>query len=182
MFAFGTDTWDILRAEEATCRAHLTLADMAHGIAAGTLVATPKGWRAVETINPGDLVRTADGGMQAVEEVTRDLIWSDQMMNEPANWPLMVPAGALGNDTPLTLLPRQPVMAEKAGVQNIFGDPFAMIPVAALEGFRKITRMAPAERMEIITLQFAQDAVVPTNGGALLSCPRARDAEIALAA
>lgn len=175
MFAFGNDTWDRLRAEEAPRRTDLTLADLTHGIVAGTKVATPTGWRAIEAIAPGDMVLTFDGGMQAVVSVQREVIWSDGIASDPANWPLHVPAGALGNREDMAILPQQAVLVESDAAENIFGDPFAMIPAAALEGFRNITRMAPAERLEIVTLQFAQDEVLFGNIGALFFCPRSVD-------
>lgn len=175
MFAFGNDTWDRMRAEEAPRRTDLTLADLTHGIIAGTKVATPTGWRAIEAIAPGDMVLTFDGGMQAVVSVQREVIWSDGVAGDPANWPLHVPTGALGNREEMSLLPHQAVLIESDAAENAFGDPFAMIPAAALEGFRAITRMAPAERVEVVTLQFAQDEVVFGNIGALFFCPKSVD-------
>ncbi|SEV96966.1 Hint domain-containing protein [Cognatiyoonia koreensis] len=175
MFAFGNDTWDRMRAEEAPRRTDLTLADLTHGIVAGTKVATPTGWRCIEAIAPGDMVLTFDGGMQAVVSVQREVIWTDNVAANPATWPLHVPAGALGNREDMTILPYQAVLVESDAAENAFGDPFAMIPAAALEGFRRITRMAPAERIEIVTLQFAQDEVVFANIGALFFCPKSVD-------
>jgi len=175
MFAFGNDTWDHMLAEEAPRRADLTLADLTHGIVAGTKVATPTGWRCIEAIAEGDMVLTFDGGMQAVVSVQREVIWTNGVADDPANWPLNVPAGALGNREDMTLLPHQAVLVESDAAESIFGDPFAMIPAAALEGFRSITRMAPAERVEIVTLQFAQDEVVFGNIGALFFCPKSVD-------
>ena len=90
-------------------------------------------------------------------------------------WPLHVPAGALGNREDMYLMPGQAVLVESDTAEEVLGDPFAMIPAAALDGFRGISRVAPQERVEVVTLSFAQDEVVFANIGALFFCPAATD-------
>jgi hypothetical protein len=65
----------------------------------GTTIATDTGARAVETLKPGDLLRTADGRLEAV-------IWLGEMeidtrLMHPAKVnPICITAGALGNGLP----------------------------------------------------------------------------------
>ena len=40
------------------------------GIVAGTMIATSRGWCAVEQLVPGDEVQTFDNGMQTIVEIT----------------------------------------------------------------------------------------------------------------
>ena len=53
----------------------------------------------------------------------------------------------------------------------MYGDPFAVIPAHALEGFRGIYRAAPQQQIELIAVYFAQEQVIYAEGGALLHCP-----------
>jgi hypothetical protein len=64
----------------------------------GTLIATPAGERAVETLAIGDLVTTADGRHQAVRWIGRQNVaprFADELM-----LPVRVRAGALGDNLP----------------------------------------------------------------------------------
>lgn len=149
--------------------------DVTSGLLAGTKVAIQSGWRVVEAVTAGDQVLTFDGGLQVVTAVTRHVVQTLGGRADYTDWPLAVPAGALGNRADMVLLPQQAVLVESDTAEAVFGDPFAMIPAAALDGFRGIYRRAPAEQIEVVTLQFAQDEVVFANIGALFFCPAATD-------
>lgn len=152
------------------------LAEVSGGLVAGTKVATPLGWRPVEGLVPGDRVLTFDRGMQDLRAVHRRTILTEgRAGRNTAHWPLAVPQGVLGNRETMLLLPQQPVIVESDAAEMIYGDPFAMIPAAALEGYRGITRVEPAGQFNVISLEFAQDEVVFANVGALFHCPVAGD-------
>lgn len=143
----------------------------ASGILGGTLVATHMGWRPVEAIAIGDRVMTFDDDLQVVTGVTRTTLWSQPSFCPQAHWPLEVPAGAVGNRDVLYVLPDQAIVVESDLAEQMFGDPFALVPAMALEGFRGIRRAEPASQIEVITLQFDNDQVVFANHGALIHCP-----------
>lgn len=145
------------------------------GIVAGTRVATAIGWRPVEAVSVGDKVLTFDGGLQRVTGVRRQVLWSGEGDCPRRFWPLSVPAGALGNREVMSLLPRQPVMVESDSAEELFGDPFALIPAMSLDDINGITRAPPRGPVEVITVQFADDQVVFANSGALFLCPAACD-------
>lgn len=145
------------------------------GIVAGTRVATTMGWRDVGALAPGDMVLTFDGGLQEIKTITRRPLWSGKTACPRAFWPLLVPAGVLDNSKPMMVLPRQGVMLESDVAETVLGDPFALIPAAALEGVHAIERVYPNDRIDVITLQFAKDQVVYAEQGALLFCPGAQD-------
>lgn len=144
---------------------------MASGLVTGTRVATNIGWRMVEAIAPGDLALTFDGGMQTVVRVERSVLWSSPRNCPEHLWPLEVPAGALGNQRDMYLLPEQNVMVESDAAEDCFGDPFALIPAAALTGFCGITRVKPHEEIVVYTLHFKQEQIVFACSGALFHCP-----------
>ncbi|MDF0600362.1 Hint domain-containing protein [Psychromarinibacter sp. C21-152] len=152
--------------------------ELASGLQAGTLVATAMGWRPVEAIARGDLVLTFDRGMQKVTRITKAIAWSEavsEAVSEArqiprAAWPLHVPAGALGNAAPMTLLPDQAVMLESDTAEVLYGDPFALVTGADLDGFRGIARVPPRGAVEAVMLHFEQDEVVFAGEGALAHC------------
>ena len=126
-------------------------------------------------IKAGDQVLTFDGGLQTVIEVRRQILFA-AATSVPYAWrPLQVPIGALGNRTTMHILPGQNVLIESDIAEELYGDPFALIPAAALEGYKGITRADPTMRIEVATLHFAQDQIVYANIGALFMCPRAGD-------
>jgi hypothetical protein len=142
------------------------------GLLAGTRIATVMGWRAVESLAPGDMVLTFDNGLQHLVDVRRETFWVADMMAPALFSAVFVPAGALGNSTDLELLPDQGVLIESDAACDALGDPFAVVPAKALDGLRGITRIAPRTQVEVITLVFANEQVIYAEGGALIHCPR----------
>ncbi|WP_299622536.1 Hint domain-containing protein [uncultured Tateyamaria sp.] len=143
------------------------------GLLSGTRIATAMGWRAVEALAPGDMVLTFDNGLRPLIEVRREVFWVADMMIPAAYASVYVPAGALGNSADLELLPDQGVLIESDAACDAQGDPFAVIPAKALDGFRGIRRTPPRTQIEVIVLVFADEQVIYAEGGALIHCPRA---------
>lgn len=154
---------------------------MAAGMAAGTRVAGPRGWCAIEDVAVGDYVLTFDGGMQIVTGITHGVLWAGQAACPEALWPLRVPVGALGNLQEMYLLPEQSVMIESDTAEVKMGDPFALLPAASLEGFCGIERVYPREEIQVFILHFEQDEVVFANIGALFYAPQETDQTMAQA-
>lgn len=142
----------------------------ADGIVAGTRLATSMGWRPVEAITSGDMVMTFDHGLRPVVSVKRTQLWLGQGQCPDHLQPLAVPAEALGNKCPMLLLPEQTVLVESDMAEAMFGDPFALIPAAALEGYRGIDRIPPHQRVEVVVLEFEEDEVVYANGCGMMHC------------
>lgn len=149
------------------------IAAVTEGIVAGTRVASAIGWRPAEAICAGDRVLTFDNGLQPVVEVRRDWIPADREL-APRDWPVVVPAGVLGNRVDLVLMPDQKVMIEADAAEAIQGDPFAVVAASALVGWRGIARVRPLEPVQVVTLVFAQDQVVYGSSALMLYCPSAQ--------
>ncbi|MBT0958587.1 Hint domain-containing protein [Alphaproteobacteria bacterium KMM 3653] len=141
------------------------------GLTAGTLVATPKGWRGVETISAGDEVMTFDGGMQRVQAVARSVLWGGDMECPGAYRPLHIPAGLLGNRRDMQVLPEQTVVLESDAAEAAFGDPFALVPAVALEGLPGVESLSPRGLIEVVQLSFEDDQLIYAEGSALVFCP-----------
>ncbi|MEM8979102.1 MAG: Hint domain-containing protein [Pseudomonadota bacterium] len=146
------------------------------GIVAGTKVASNLGWRSVECIEPGDKVLTYDHGLQVVTGVTRSFLWIGEKDCPESAWPLLVPEGALGNQSDLWIVPEQHVLIESEIAERVYGDPFVVIPALSLEGHKGITRSCPKQVIEVLQLEFDRDEVVFANMGALFFCPKQQSA------
>ncbi|MBW4710394.1 Hint domain-containing protein [Roseobacter sp. YSTF-M11] len=149
-----------------------TAMPVSHGLIAGTRVASNFGWRAAEALTVGDKVLTFDNGVQPIVDIQRTTIWTEGTEVAPGFWPVVIPAGALGNAQDVTLLPDQGVMLESDAASDPLGDPFAVVPAQALEGLCGIHRSPPLHPVELITFYFARDEVIYIDGGLLIHCPR----------
>lgn len=163
--------WDI-GADGVHAKAHVEA-----GLAAGTQVATALGWRNIEAVQQGDKVLTFDDGLQTVRRVDRHFISAGQG-NACGGAPIMIPANALGNRDALQILPDQPVMVESDLGEQMFGDPFTLVPAHALIGFKGIAQAAPKDLFEVVTLHFDTAQVVFANAGALFYCPADEGADL----
>jgi hypothetical protein len=144
------------------------------GLAAGTPVETRNGWRAVETLRPGDAVQTLDGGLARIAAMDRT--WLLPAMQGAV---LDLPGGAFGNCADLTLLPDQhllldldPADAPMVGLPDALA---VLMPAQAFEGYRGITRRTVRAPLEVVTLMFAEEELVWAASGLLLHCPAVRD-------
>ncbi|GKY88173.1 hypothetical protein STA1M1_20420 [Sinisalibacter aestuarii] len=151
------------------------------GLTTGTRLASEFGWRPIEAIQVGDRVMTFDNGLQSVVAVTRGTHHAAAGDMPAFAVPIHVPIGALGNEEPLVLLPEQIVMIECDAAEDLTGDPFALVPAKALEGFRGIDRIRGLRPVESMTLHFENDEVVFADGGALLLAPSSVPGEVSLA-
>jgi hypothetical protein len=134
----------------------------------GTRVATSFGWRPVEALTEGDMVLTFDHGMQPLTGVRRGTM--SCRFAAPQDWPLLVPAGALGNQEEALLTPEQAVMIESDLAEELAGDPFVLVPAAAFDGACGIERVLPEGAIDTVTLTFAKGEVVFTRAGILCHC------------
>lgn len=138
------------------------------GIIAGTRLATGDGWRPIEQIEIGDMVLTFDNGLQPVEDIASTCCETGCLHQDA--WPLIAPVGALGNRENMKMLPGQAVMIESDIAEEMFGDPFAVLPARALNGLFGIERCKPEPELKTFEVTFAEDEVVFANFGALVHC------------
>lgn len=145
------------------------------GLVSGTRIATAMGWRRVEQVMAGDLVLTFDAGLQRVTQVTRHMFWEDDAPCPAAFWPIEVPRGALGNREVMHFLPQQTIMVESDTAEDLYGDPFSLIPAEAMDELTESRRVPPQDGFEVVRLHFATEQVVFARNGTLFLCPSSRD-------
>lgn len=142
---------------------------VADGILAGTCVATERGWQDVADLRAGDRIVTFDHGLRPLTAAGRGTLSSAGALPRAAQ-PLHVPVGALGNRRALTLLPGQSVLIESDRAEALYGDPFVLVPAAALDGWNGITRTPHGAEAEVVFLEFSGDEIVYAEGMALIHC------------
>ncbi|MFK7938837.1 MAG: Hint domain-containing protein [Roseovarius sp.] len=169
----SADTWGTDSTVETTSAYNGGTVGARSGLITGTRVATGLGWRKVEALGEGDMVLTFDAGLQRITKITREVIWNEARACPQRFWPLNVPAGALGNRDALTILPDQYVMVESDAGEDLFGDPFSLIPASALVGVNGIAAVPAQHGLEAIVLHFENDQVVFAETGVLYYCPSA---------
>ena len=140
------------------------------GLVEGTLVATGAGWHPVETLRAGDQVLTFDGGMQTVTALIRDELWGGLGPCPEALWPLLVQPEVIGNRNEMLVMPNQGILVESESVTDQWGDPYAVVPGAALEVLDDVERVEPYGSVEVILPVFEQDQMIFADNGALVFC------------
>ncbi len=141
----------------AALKGHLGLAA---GLYALTPVLTPTGWVRVQQLGPGDLVVTLDHGLVPI------LIIRPQPRQ--ALWSVRVPEGALGNDCAIILPPGQTVLITSPYAMPFTGETSALVPAAALEGWRGIAPHVPACREPILQLDLSRPALIEAGPGLVI--------------
>lgn len=131
---------------------------------AGTLVDTPDGPRAVESLRAGDLVNTVDAGPQPLVQVVQSEIGLSELMASPALRPIEIVRGALGNRRALQVAPHHGVLISGDASEVHFGLAEVLVPAKALAG-GPLAREAPVQGPVLyVHLVFAEHHLVQTEG------------------
>ena len=136
------------------------------GLVAGTLVETDTGWQPVESLAIGQLVQTWDGGLQPLMRLERQRVAPNARL-------LQVPGGVLSTCTDLVVLPGQHLLVETGAAAELLDCDTALVPAAALEGWRGVAPHRPRLGFDVVTLAFEAEEIVFANTGALLHCAAA---------
>ena len=138
---------------------------LAAGLTTGSLIETAAGWRAVETLVPGDRVQTFDGGLRAIRRVARrGLPLGPKAL-------VRVPGGVLNACADLLLTRDQAVLLDTPEAAVLLGNPLTLVPAAALVGHRGIGWKAARSPAALFSLLFDEEEVVFVNSGMLIHCP-----------
>ncbi|GIT93312.1 hypothetical protein JANAI62_37370 [Jannaschia pagri] len=133
--------------------------------AAGTLIDTPDGPRAVEVLKPGDQVMTVDNGAQVIRWVRNSAHYLRD--TEPDAKPVLVKAGALGQCLPtedLVISPQHRILVGAAGqLQAIFNSE-VFAPAKSLTGLPGIRYMKGKSHVNWVHFAFDRHEVVTANG------------------
>ncbi|WP_370738523.1 Hint domain-containing protein [Pseudoruegeria aquimaris] len=132
----------------------------------GTMIATPRGERAVETLKAGDKVITRDNGIQEIRWIGgRPLTWQD-LAASPYLQPILVKAGALGNGLPekdMYLSPNHRVLVSNDKTALYFDEREVLVAAKHLVNNKTILQVESAGTA-YIHFMFDHHEVVLSNG------------------
>lgn len=132
----------------------------------GTMVATPTGEVAVETLQPGDKVITRDNGIQEIRWFgAKSLDWAHLAANEHLK-PVLIRAGALGNGLPerdMMVSPNHRMLVANDRTSLYFEEREVLVAAKHLVNNRGVSR-ADALGTTYIHFMFDRHEVVLANG------------------
>lgn len=125
---------------------------------AGTMIDTPDGPRAVETLREGDLVSTAD-------HCSKPVIWTGQrrVAGRGGLAPIRFAPGSIGNDQTLCLSPQHRVMISGWRAELVTGWDEVFVPATKLVNGSTIVA-APCPEVVYVHLMFDRHEVIFANG------------------
>ena len=127
----------------------------------GTLLATPQGARAVETLRPGDLVVTRDHGLQPLRWIGTRMI-----AGTGALAPITFAAGSLiGLERPLTVSPQHRILLRSPQAELYFGESEVLVAALYLVGCVGVMQK-PQPQVTYVHILFDQHEVVYAEGAA----------------
>ncbi|WGH78616.1 Hint domain-containing protein [Jannaschia ovalis] len=133
--------------------------------APGTMIDTPDGPRAVETLRPGDFVLTADHGPQKIRWVRS----GDHPLEEADvdGKPVLIQSGALGPNRPaqdLIVSPQHRIIVGAGGQLMEYFDTMAFTPAKALTSLPGIRHIKGKTKITYVHFACDRHEVVTANG------------------
>lgn len=126
--------------------------------ARGTLIETPSGPRAVETLREGDLVNTLDDGPQEIR-----WIGAQRTVGHGATAPVHIDAGAIGNLRPLVVSQNHRLLVSGAKAELLFGQSQVLVAAKHLVNDRSV-RIKPCAEIEYVHFLFDTHQIVFAEG------------------
>ena len=126
--------------------------------AAGTLIDTASGPRQIEALRPGDLVVSADHGLQPLRWIGKRAVPGRGDLA-----PIRIKAGALGNARDLTVSPQHRMLLQGWQAELYFGVPQVLVAARHLVNDSTIRR-CPQTRITYVHLAFDRHEVIYAEG------------------
>ncbi|WP_322325999.1 Hint domain-containing protein [Cypionkella sp.] len=133
----------------------------------GTLIDTPEGLRAVESLAVGDLVRTADHGAQVLRWINQRRVSGAGLQNAPQLRPIRIQAGALGEGCPqadLLVSPQHRMLVRSRIAQRMFDTDEVLVAAKHLVGLPGIAVAEDLAEVTYVHFLCDQHEVVFANG------------------
>lgn len=135
----------------------------------GTLIDTPCGPIAVNSLSVGDLVLTADHSAQPVRWIGRRRFSARQLAQNPNLVPIRIRSGALGPDTPstdLVISPQHRVLVRSRIARRMFNCEEILIAAKHLLRLDGVEEAHDLAEVEYVHILFDRHEVVLANGAA----------------
>ena len=154
-----------------TAATQLNRMAIARGVYGPTKVATPTGWRCAASLTVGDCVLTVANGARPIRQIDTVFVEAD---HAPL-WSMHLPARGFGAITALSLPPHQPLLIETDQALPFCGEPFALIPALALNGWRGAAPFMADAPEQPLVLRFDKPDMIYAGPGLILGCPGISD-------
>ncbi len=136
-------------------------------VVSGTLIDTEAGCVPVETLQPGDRIRTVDAGLQTLRWVGARRVTGSEQAADPDLKPIVIRKDALGPGRPfrdLRVSPQHRVLLRDWRAQMLFGEDEVLAPAKALINDATITIDHAGEAVTYHHLLFSSHQVIVTDG------------------
>lgn len=133
----------------------------------GTGIATPRGEVAVEHLRVGDVVITADNGLQAIRWIGRKPMTGARFMAFPNLRPIRIRKDAFGPGQPardMWVSPQHRMLVRSERATLNYGDPEVLAPAKGLLNDRSVTVDYGIRQTEYIHILFDRHELVFANG------------------
>ncbi len=133
----------------------------------GTQITTPTGPAAIETLNVGDLVITADSGLQAIRWIGTKYISGARLQAHPHLRPIRIKAHAFGHNRPdrdLLVSQQHRMFLKSKQAQLMFGETEILVPAKSLVNDKTIMVDSLVRQANYIHILFDRHELVQANG------------------
>lgn len=134
---------------------------------AGTCIETARGHRPVEKLQPGDLVKTIDNGLQPILWIGSRILTPEELNSDLRQVPVCLASGALGEGYPereLRVSPQHRILVKSKIAERIFGCDEVLVAAKFLLDLPKVTLAKPEEGVEYWHFLLSSHNIVIANG------------------
>lgn len=135
--------------------------------AEGTIIGTLLGNRAIETLQPGDLIRTRDNGMRWLRWIGRTTLSPQQLRDKPNLRPIRIRAGALGPGMPVTDLivsPQHRILVKSVIARRMFDEDEILVAAKHLLEMPGVRILDADKGVTYFHMLFDDHEIVQSNG------------------
>ena len=135
--------------------------------ASGTMIDTRHGPRRIEELQPGDMIRTHDNGLQRLRWIGTVTLTRDQLQQRPNLRPIRIRAGALAPGIPaqdLTVSPQHRMLIRSSLCVRLFGEVEILVAAKHLLALPGIEVADPPEGIQYWHMLFDRHEIVHSNG------------------
>ena len=146
---------------------------------AGSQILTATGYRNIEDLQIGDLLKTADGRYEPIRWIGKKSLSSNLLRGNPELRPIRIAAGALGKNTPkldLMVSPQHRMVVRSKISERMFGPIDVMISAKRLLDLPGVDRIVDSAPVTYFHVLLDNHEVIIANGArteSLLAGPQA---------
>ncbi len=130
----------------------------------GAGIATPDGLKAIETLQPGDLVLTRDNGAQPIRWIGSSKVSGETLNQFPDMRPIRLAAGALGDHGETLVSPAHRMLITGWRADILFGEPEVLTTARSLINDTTIRVADDLAEVEYFHILFDEHEIISADG------------------